>query len=181
MSEDGARRAAEQDSAEGLPLGRCFRSQGRTIGEGDFSALVNLTWTTGELHVNRVLMTSEQGTAILGRPGERVLALQAVAAVGVGLGWSRNLGPVLRHGYGVTVVRSLSFEVEAGEPLFPGDTVWSDSTLIGTRPTEDAARRVLDVEHRITNQRDEVVATIVQHLLYARTTVVDSPGKWELP
>jgi hypothetical protein len=180
MSEDSARRAADQDSAEELPLGRCFRSQGRTIGEGDFSALVNLTWTTGELHVNRVLMTSERGTAILGRPGERVLALQAVAAVGVGLGWSRNIGPLLRHSYGVAVVRSLSFEAEAGEPLFPGDTVWSDSTLTGTRPTEDAARRVLDVEHRIINQQDEVVATIVQHLLYMRTSV-DSPGKWQLP
>jgi acyl dehydratase len=181
MSEDGTRRAAEEDLAEELPLGRCFRSQGRTIGEGDFSALVNLTWTTGELHVNRELMTSERGTAILGRPGERVLALQAVAAVGVGLGWSRNIGPVLRHAYGVAVVRSLSFAVEAGEPLFPGDTVWSDSMLTGTRPTQDAARRVLDVEHRITNQRSEVVATIVQHLLYVQATVVDSPRMWQLP
>jgi acyl dehydratase len=180
MSQDGAQPATGQDFAEELPVGRCFRSQGRTIGEGDFSALVNLTWTTGELHVNRELMTSEQGTAILGRPGERMLALQAVAAVGVGLGWSKNIGPLLRHGYGVAVVQSLSFAAEAGEPLFPGDTIWSDSTLTGTRSAQDAARRVLDVEHRIVNQRGELVATIVQHLLYMRATV-DIPGKWQLP
>lgn len=95
----------------------------------------------------------------------------------MGLGWSKNLGPLLRHRYGVAVVRSLSFEVEAGEPLFPGDTVWSDSTLTGTRPAKDPARRVLDVEHRIINQRNELVTTIVQHLLYVQSPVVDSPGK----
>ena len=172
MTGGGTDAPTSQDLVEGLPIGRRFRSQGRTVGEGDFSALTNLTWTTGELHVNRDLMTSRRGTEILGRPGERVLALQAVAAIGVGLGWSRGLGFRLRHGYGVRVMRSLSFEVVAGEPLFPGDTVWSHSMLTGARPTEAPARGVLDVEHRIVNQRDELVATIVQHLLFERLVVV---------
>jgi acyl dehydratase len=178
MTEGGILPSADQDLAEGLPVGRRFRSQGRTVGEGDFSALTNLTWTTGELHVNRELMVSERGTKLLGRPGERVLALQAVAAIGVGLGWSKGLGSWLRQRYGTRVVRSLSFEVVAGEPLFPGDTIWADSVLTGVRQTEEPARGVLDVEHSIVNQRDELVATIVQHLLFERLAVVpfDDPG-----
>jgi hypothetical protein len=159
---------ADRTLSDGLPIGERVRSQGRTVGEGDFSSLTNLTWTTGELHVNRELMASPRGTEILGKPGERVLALQAVAALGVGLGWSNGLGGRLREVYATRVIRSISFEVVAGEPLFPGDTIWSESVLTGVHASGEPLRAILDVEHRIVNQRGELVATITQHLLFER-------------
>src|SRR5665213_1474610 len=58
-------------------------SIGRTIGEGDFSLLTNLTWLTGEAHVNATMGPGEADS--------RVLPSVICAAIGLGLGWTRTL------------------------------------------------------------------------------------------
>jgi hypothetical protein len=155
---------------EGLPLNVAFRTQGRTIGEGDFSALTNLTWTTGELHTNRELMTSARGREILGDgPTERVLALPAVAAVIVGLAAKHWVSYYLPWHFGVRVRRSLSLEVTAGAPLMPGDTLWADCLIVAARASPDEPGcGLMDVQERAFNQRQDQVAVVTQHFLFER-------------
>jgi len=154
---------------DGLPIGKPFRTQGRTIGEGDFSLLCNLTWTVGDLHSNRELMAGRIGDDVPGAPRERVLALPVVASLIVGLAAKHWISYYLPAVLDVNVVQSLALEAAAEHPVCPGDTIWVDCVIRSARPHEtNPGRGVLDVEEIAVNQRGEHVATVHQHLVYDR-------------
>lgn len=154
---------------DGLPLGAPFRTQGRTIGEGDFSLLCNLTWTIGDLHSNREMMAGRVGEAVPGAPRERVLALPVVASLIVGLAAKHWISYYLPAVLSVNIVQSQGLEAVAEAPVCPGDTIWVDCTITAARPLDDdPTRAVLDIEERAINQRGEHVATVQQHLVYDR-------------
>ena len=90
-----------------LPIGVPFRTQGRTIGEGDFSALCNLTWTIGDLHSNKELMKGRMGERVPHAPRERVLALPVVASLMVGLAAKHWISYYLPAVLSVNVLQSL--------------------------------------------------------------------------
>jgi acyl dehydratase len=133
-----------------LPLGERFQTQGRTIGEGDFSALCNLTWTTGNSHTDREFMA--------GRTGERWLAVPCVAAVVVGLTAKHWFSYVFHKQYGIRILESRHLEVESHLPVVPGDTLHADCEVV------EAKGDLLLVEERAVNQRGEHVATVRQRL-----------------
>ena len=50
-------------------VGNTVRSQSRTVTEGDFSAIVNISWENGPLHTDEEYMkTTPFGKRILGGP-----------------------------------------------------------------------------------------------------------------
>jgi acyl dehydratase len=164
----------QADAAPGLfddlPIGVPSRTQGRTIGEGDFSALCNLTWTIGDLHSNKELMKGRMGDRIPHAPRERVLALPVVASLMVGMTAKHWISYYLPAVLKVNVLQSLGLEAEAQAPVCPDDTIWVDVTIAKATPDEShPGRGVLHLEEKAVNQRGEAVATVRQRLVYDRT------------
>jgi acyl dehydratase len=154
---------------EELPIGKVFRTQGRTIGEGDFSALCNLTWTIGDLHSNKELMKGSMGERVPHGPGERVLALPVVASIMVGLCAKHWISYYLPAVLSVNVLQSLGLEAEAQVPVCPEDTIWVDVTIVDATPHDtDPSRGVLHLQEQAVNQRGESVATVRQRLVFDR-------------
>ena len=74
-----------------VPVGKKFISAGRTISEGNFTLLTNLTWTTDQIHSDREYM---KGTQF----GERILAGACLLACVVGLANRSGIAQLLdRH------------------------------------------------------------------------------------
>lgn len=146
------------DVTDTVPIGLKGRSQGRTIGEGEFALLTTLTWTTTELHSNREF-------AIQTRFGERILGGPVVAALMTGL-WSQS-----DH------LRALKERVELGGLLgmeasfkaatLPGDTLWSETEVVSARPSHsDPSRGVLAVRDIGLNQRGEIVVEMTRSFIF---------------
>jgi acyl dehydratase len=137
--------------SELVPVGEKFTSPGRTIGEGDFAELHNLTWTTNDIHTDQDYMRQTQF-------GERLLAGVCTLACMEGL---QLAGPFLGvlYGEGRRPVAHLGFEeVRFTAPVKPGDTIRVQSEILGVRPTsKDPKRGVMRVGITVFNQRGEQV------------------------
>jgi len=133
-----------------LPIHAKFETQGRTIGEGDFSALCNLTWMTGESHTNDAVMNA------LGK--ERWLPVPCIAAVVVGLAAKNWYSHVFRQELGIRIVESRNLEIDADGEVAPGDTLRVRSEIVS------GENDLIVVEHHAFNQREEHVAVVRQRL-----------------
>jgi hypothetical protein len=140
-----------------LPIGAQFETQGRTIGEGDFSALCNLTWMTGESHSNAPAMSE------LGK--QRWLPVPCIAAVVVGLAAKNWYSYVFKNELGVRIVESRNLQIDADGEVAPGDTLRVHSRIVSGE--ED----LIAVEHHALNQHDEHVAVVRQSLRVEPTDV----------
>ena len=151
----------EKDVTQGIPLGITFKSQGRTLGEGDFSLLTNLTWTTGPIHSDKEHMAK---TAF----GERVLAGGITLALMGGLAGTSDLNRVLGE-HGVHITALLSYEdVAFKSPVLPGDTLSVTSEIASATATEKPGRGVIKYREVCTNQRDQVVVQATRVYLFER-------------
>ncbi len=147
------------DITQNIPLGAKFKSIGRTLGEGDFSLITNLTWTTSELHSNYEHMKDTPF-------GERILAGPCVAAVVVGLAGTSDLKRALA-GAGVRLVAMLGMDsVRFPAPVKPNDTLWSETEIVSARLTRNPQRGVLTMIDRGLNQRGEVVSEATRNALF---------------
>ena len=144
---------------EGLPLGKKFVSKGRTIGEGDFTLLTNLTWTTSPIHADAQYMKSTQF-------GDRILAGPCVLSVVVGLSSTSGVQDALWDGKH-RLVALLGFEdVRFLSPVLPGDTLTVESEIVDARPTKKANRGVLRIKDVARNQKGQVVMEGVRAELF---------------
>lgn len=142
-----------------VPIGATFKSQGRTLGEGDFTLITNLTWTTSELHANYEKMKDTQF-------GERILAGPCVAAVVVGLSGTSDLHRAL-HQAGIRLVAMLGMEkVTFPSPVKPNDTLWCETEIVTARLTRNPKRGVLTMIDRGINQRGQVVSEATRNALF---------------
>lgn len=147
---------------EGLPYGEKFRSQGRTISEGDLSLLTNLTWTTSELHSNKEYMKNTPF-------GERMLAGPCVVACMVGLAGTSGFRHAL-HARQARLVAMLGLEnVRFTAPVLPGDTLWVETQIIDARETSNPKRGVMRIQERGYKQTGEQVCEYVRIALFERT------------
>lgn len=147
------------DITEKVPVGAKYRSIGRTIGEGDFTLITNLTWTTSELHSNYEKMKDTQF-------GERILAGPCVAAVIVGLAGTSDLRRGL-HDAGIRLVAMLGMDkVSFPAPVKPNDTLWSETEIVSARLTRNPQRGVLTMIDRGFNQRGELVSEATRNALF---------------
>jgi itaconyl-CoA hydratase len=147
---------------QGLPFGKAERSQGRTIGEGEFAILASLTWTTRERNANREFMAGSGQT-------DRELAGPVVVAIVASLAALGPLNRALHEEYGVRTLAAMGLEAEFFAPVRPEDTLWAESEVVSAR---DSASRpgqgVLTLRDRGINQRGEVVVEVTRTLLVSR-------------
>jgi len=125
-----------------------FVTQRRTLGEGDFSMLTNVSWTTGELH------------SYVGDSGEdqRWLALPCVAAVIVGLCAKHFTGWYLPNVLGIRVAESRELTIIGHHQVQPGDTLQCEVRIVEA----DSQTSIVRAEERCHNQRGDLVAVVTQ-------------------
>jgi itaconyl-CoA hydratase len=147
---------------QGLPFGKVERSQGRTVGEGEFAVFASLTWTTRERNSNKELMADAGET-------DRELAAPVVVAIVASLAALGALNRTLHEEYGVRTLAAMGLEAEFFGPVRPEDTLWAESEVVSAR---DSASRpgqgVLTLRDRGVNQRGEVVVEVTRTLLVTR-------------
>lgn len=142
-----------------LPVGVERTSQSRTLTEGEFAALTNLTWTQSELHASR-----EFGKAT---PfGERILAGPCVLAVTVGL--VRPELTVILNQHGLRTVALLGFNnVKFVGPLRPGDTVRATVKLANARESEGHPGRYVVTWAETLQRYDGTLLMQADHIMLA--------------
>ena len=147
-----------------IPVGKKFVSVGRTIGEGDFMMLVNLTWTTDQVHSDKEFMKKTQF-------GERILTGAIVLACALGLANRSGVSQVLNTEK-VRRVAALGFEkVNFTAPVKPGDTITVHSKILDARPTsKDPKRAVVRVKETTFNQLGQQVMNHIRTVLVEMIT-----------
>ncbi len=121
-----------------VKIGRKIESQRRTISEGEFTAMVNLSWETSPLHSDREYAKNTVfGERILGGPCiiPFVAGLSARASHGM---WEKAGAQVVAL-VGIENVRFIG-------PLYPGDTIWVESEVVGFRRTSKPERFIMTVK-----------------------------------
>jgi len=150
------------DVCAGLPVGATSRSMGRTIGEGEFTLLNTLTWSTSELHTNKVRMSTTSF-------GERLLAGPILTAVVAGLHSTSDGYQMIKRDHGIKFVAVLGMTAKYLASVLPGDTLWVDTMLVSARPSaRQQGVGVLVFRDVALNQRDEVVLEMDRSLLFTR-------------
>jgi len=142
-----------------LPIGRKFTSPGRTISEGDFTLLTNLTWTTAEIHSNREYMKNTQF-------GDMILAGPCTVAVMIGMSSHGPFGALFDPSK-LRIVALLGLdEIRFRAPVLPGDTLTAYAELLDVRPSQkDPQRGILRVRDSATNQKGEQVAECIRTMM----------------
>ena len=134
-------------------------SIGRTIGEGDFSMLVNLNWTVGPIHADSEHMKS---TAF----GERILPGVCVLSTTIGLANTSRIRSLMAD-HGFRLVALLGFEnVRFTSAVYPGDTITVESEILDARPSSTPNRCVARLKDVTRRQTGEIVLEAVRTELY---------------
>jgi acyl dehydratase len=144
---------------EAISYGEKRSSIGRTIGEGDFSMLVNLNWTVGSIHADSEHM---QSTSF----GERILPGVCVLSTTIGLAnTSRVRSLMAEHGF--QLIALLGFEsVRFTSAVYPGDTITVESEILDARPSSGPKRCVARLRDVTRRQTGETVLEAVRTELY---------------
>lgn len=142
-----------------IPVGRKFVSFGRTITEGDFSLLTNLTWTTDPIHTDRQYMKRTQF-------GDRILAGACILPCAIGLANRSGVAQVLDNDR-VTRVAALGFDnVVLGAPVKPGDTISVHSEILEVRPSKKNPKRgIARVKETVVNETGQEVMTYIRSMI----------------
>lgn len=132
--------------------------RGRTIGETEHMALTNVVLNTAQLHFNQAMCDADPKSYFDGR---RVVFGGLVLAFVCGLASEETTENALAE---------LSFdEGRHKSPVFAGDTLFAESTVLSKR---DAERPDAGVGK---NQRGEIVLEIDREVLVKRRAHGDSP------
>jgi len=136
---------------EKIPVGQKLISQGRTISEGDFTLLHNLTWNIDPFQSNKEYMKNTQF-------GERILGGPCVLAIATGLAISTSRWKDIIFQEPIHPVGLLAFEsVQFKKPVMIGDTLTTYSEIVEIQPTSKPNRVVLKVKLELFNQRHELI------------------------
>ncbi len=136
-----------------IPVGQTFISPGRTISEGDFTLLTNLTWNTTIIHTDREFMKqTEFGDLILDGPS----LLACAAGLSHRSGYHEATGN--QH---IRTVANLGYDnVRFRAPVKPGDTITIHTTITAVRPSQSHPNRaILSIRDETFNQHGQTVLT----------------------
>ena len=131
---------------EEMPIGRVFRTVGRTITEADLVNFVNATGFTEVLFTNQEFLKEESD--IKGRvvPGALVYCMCEGLLMQV----------AMQH----TGFAFLEMNLKVDGPTFVGDTVYVECTVTEARKSASRGDRgLIRTTHRVINQRGEQVLT----------------------
>jgi itaconyl-CoA hydratase len=146
---------AEVRRYEDFSVGDVYRSAvGRTVTETDNLLFTMLAMNTNELHFNdEAAKATEWGRPLVNSTFTLALVLglsvpDTSQAGGVNLGWT---------------------EIRLPKPVFVGDTIWSETEVLGVRESGSRpAYGIVSVRTRGQNQRDEVVCEFERSFLIPR-------------
>lgn len=126
-----------------LRVGDRIKSRRRTISEGEFTAMVNLSWENSPLHSDReYAKTTAFGERILGGPC--IIPFVAGLSAQSHALWERT---------GSQLVALLGIEgVRFTAPLFPGDTIWVETEVVGFKQTSKPDRYTVTVKDVLYKQ-----------------------------
>lgn len=130
---------------EELPLGRRFRTIGRTVTDADITAFVGVTGMTEVLFTDLAYARAE--SVIKGRVAPAAL----VVAFAEGL----LMQTTLQH----TGLAFLGMSVEVKRPVIAGDTITVVCEVSAARLTSNRARGIVTTRNDIYNQNKELVIT----------------------
>jgi acyl dehydratase len=159
-----------------VPYGRYFEEfaegqvirhwPGRTITEADCTWFALLTMNQHPLHSDAHYAAQHT------QHGQRVVLGPLVFSIGIGMTVADISGKAIAN---------LEIERIVHEaPTFIGDTIYSESTVLGARASSQGDRGVVTVETRVTNQRGERVMTFRRTALVPRRNH-PSLGEGKLP
>lgn len=147
---------------DGIPVGRKAVSRiSRTLGEGDFSLLVNLTWSLNRNHTDREYMKKTQF-------GDIILPGGCVLQIAMSLADTSDLADIIQSG-GHRIVALLGLEnIRFTAPVLPGDTLTVESQILDARPTRKPNRGVMRIQDIARKQTGEVVIEAIRNELFER-------------
>jgi acyl dehydratase len=146
-------------------FGFSARSLGRTITEGDFSLMTNLTWTTGEIHTNKVYIQEARGE-------DRILAGACVLAFALGLATPSIKSILVERG--IRLIALVGYDnVRFRAPLHPGDTIYVEASFLSLMRTTRPDRAVVAFRDVVEDSTGRV---IVEYERRALCNVADAAG-----
>lgn len=131
--------------------GITFRSRRRTITEGDFSALINVTWENAPMHTDRVHAETETalGTRLLGGP--------CIIALTAGLSTEALFHSWAKGGFDIITALGLD-NVRYHHPLKPGDTMQVEMRVKTLRPSSSRPGALVTTLHdRVLGEAEQIV------------------------
>lgn len=118
-------------------VGKKFVSRGRTISDGEFNILQNMTWQTASLHTDREYMKKNTQFE------DRIMSGTILFSIAMGLEGTSDLKAALKT-YGITEIAQLGVEsVQFMAPVYPGNNLWAESEIVEIRPSRKNPKRVI--------------------------------------
>lgn len=141
-------------------VGQEVRTAGRTIEMSDILAFAGLTGDHYRLHTDEEFAATTQfGTRIAHGPLTYAIAIGQMA---------------LSNFYGDAIVAMKECqELRARRPVFPGDTIHVEASVVGADPSSRPETGILTVHYSVVNQKGEQVMTFRMVLLARRRTPVE--------
>jgi acyl dehydratase len=125
-------------------VGAVYRSLGRTVSETEIVNFVNLCGFTEPLFMDMEYVARESVFGRRAAPGALTFALAEGLIMQTGL----------VHGTGMAW---LGGEIRIVAPVLAGDTIHVEVEIVDKRVTKKADRGIVTYQHRVLNQRQEVV------------------------
>ena len=144
---------------------RYLHRPGRTVTETDDVLFTTLTMNTQPLHLDAHWSSQQPGFG-----GKRLVNSMWTLSTVVGLSVSQlTLG---------TIVANLGFtEVSFPKPMFHGDTLYAETTILDKRESKSRPNQgIVTLEHIGRNQHGDIVAKAVRKTLVRKRPADSDPG-----
>ncbi len=145
-------------------VGAIYRTLARTVSETDIVSFVNLCGFTEPLFMDMEYVARE---SIFGRraaPGALTFSLAEGLIMQTGL----------IHGTGMAW---LGGEIRIVAPVLAGDTIHVEVEVADKRETKKTDRGIVTYQHRIRNQRGDLVMEVLVQRMIKRRERVPGPGE----
>jgi acyl dehydratase len=128
-------------------IGARYQTPGRTVSQSDIVTFVNLCGFTEPLFMDMEYVRKESVFGRRAAPGALTFALSEGLVMQTGL----------IHGTGMAF---LGADVKVLAPVLEDDTIRVDVEVVDKRETRKPDRGIVTYQHRVVNQRDEVVLEV---------------------
>jgi len=140
-----------------LGVGTKITTQRRTITDGDFSAMVNLSWESSPIHTDdEYAKNTIFGRRILGGPCTIPFVAGLSGHAWHGL-WEKSGMRLLA----LVGINNVAFKA----PLFPNDTIWVELEIASKRPTSKPKRSIVTVKDTLKKQGGETILQMERIIL----------------
>lgn len=140
-----------------LEVGTKITTQRRTITDGDFSAMVNLSWESSPMHTDdEFAKTTIFGRRVLGGPCTIPFVAGLSGHAWHGL-WQKSGMRLL----GLVGINNVAFK----SPLYPNDTIWVELEIASKRPTSKPKRSIVTVKDTLKKQGGETILVMERLIL----------------